>query len=105
MPGVGPFGGAAPATGGFGGGALGNAFGGGAGGNAFGGGAGGTAFGGGGGGTAFGGGASASASAATTLQPDVFGTAAASAGEENPWTAQFFAAGAIPDAPPPREMV
>jgi hypothetical protein len=35
----------------------------------------------------------------------VFGTAAASGGEDNPWTAQCFAPGAIPDAPPPREMV
>ena len=114
---VSPFGGMAPAAGGFGGGALSNAFGGSkVGGTAFGGGgegstacggggAGGTAFGGNSGGTAFGGGGSASTSAATTLQPDMFGTAAASAGEDNPWTAQFFAAGAIPDAPPPREMV
>ena len=113
-----PFGGAAPAAGGFGGGGGGGAFGGGGGGGAFGGGGGGGgAFGGGGVGGAFGGGggggfgggvgggASASSPAVTTIQPAVFGTETPSAGEDNPWTAQCFAVGAIPDAPPPREMV
>jgi hypothetical protein len=115
--GGGAFGGGGGGGGAFGGGGGGGAFGGGGGGGgAFGGGGGGGAFGGGGGGGfgggggggfggGFGGGASASSPAVTTIQPAVFGTETPSAGEDNPWTAQCFAVGAIPDAPPPREMV
>ena len=116
--GGGAFGGGGGGGGAFGGGGGGGAFGGG-GGGAFGGGGGG-AFGGGGGGSfggggAFGGGGFGGAPPAQTQQPNIFGAGpggaaggaapGVSGGETNPWTAQFFTVGEIPDTPPPQEYV
>lgn len=62
------------------------------------------------GGTPFGGGATPGgfggrASGQTTSQPNVFGILTPPTAGADPWTASCFSAGAVPDAPPPREMV